>query len=162
MPFTLVKTWQFAKHSRAALRVITADDFAHRLVVGQNADRHGLDTHGNRAAIDFDAVTKLNALTHMGQFIIDSDASFANQSFHLEARTQPRLGQDFVQLGGIVAHVAVSPEAGSSKAMGIWAGSTSSMDAELKNSLTAPGASKGGNWSSEATPKSSKNCLVVA
>ena len=83
LPFTLVKTWQFAKHSRAALRVIPADDFAHRLVISQNADRHGLDAHRNRPTVDLDAIAKLYALAHMGQFIIDSDATFTNQAFHL-------------------------------------------------------------------------------
>jgi hypothetical protein len=65
------------------VRVITADDFAHRLVVSQNAYRHGLDAHGDRSAIDLDAIAKLYALAHMGQFIIDSDATFADESFHL-------------------------------------------------------------------------------
>jgi hypothetical protein len=42
-----------------------------------------LDTHRNRPAIDLDAIAKLYALAHMGKLIIDSDAAFSDQSFHL-------------------------------------------------------------------------------
>ena len=73
--------------------------FASGLVVGNNPRRWRVDAELDRFAVDFDVVTKLDALPDMSRFIVDRDTAFHDHLFHLQARSHPGLSQHLVQLG---------------------------------------------------------------
>jgi len=99
LPFALVELGQAAKHRRTILRIVVRDHFADRLVISQHARRRRCDAVADRLAVDLDLVAELDALAHMGRFVVDEDLAIGDELFHLEARTQTGLGQHLVQLG---------------------------------------------------------------
>ncbi|OIQ65105.1 hypothetical protein GALL_533390 [mine drainage metagenome] len=90
---------QFAKNRRPVLRIIVADNFTGGFVVSDDTCRWWLDFETNRFAIDLDMISKLNPLTDVRRFIIDRNAPFKDELFHLKARTHAGLGQHLVQFG---------------------------------------------------------------
>ena len=101
LPFAVLQARQFAKHRGAVLRIIVADDLACGLVVSDDAGGRRVDPDVDRLAIDFNLVTVLHALADVGRLVVDHDAAFSDEFFHLQARAHARLRQHFVQLGRI-------------------------------------------------------------
>jgi hypothetical protein len=52
-------------------------------MVSQDSGGHGLNTHRQRSPVDLDAVAKFDALTHVSEFIVDSDTALDDELFHL-------------------------------------------------------------------------------
>ena len=101
LPFAVLQLGQFAEHGRTVLRVIMADDLARGLVVGDHARRWRIDAHMDGFAVDLYLVAILHPLAHMGRLVVDGNAAFGDEFFHLQPRAHARLGQHFVQLGRV-------------------------------------------------------------
>ena len=100
LPFALEQLGQAPENGWTILRVIVCHHFAGRLVVGDDAGRRRINLYADGFAVDLDGVAKLDALADMGRLGIDGNPPFQNQLLHLQTRTQTRLGQHLVQLGG--------------------------------------------------------------
>ncbi|MOA28919.1 hypothetical protein D3C78_1498970 [compost metagenome] len=85
LPFALVQARQAAEHGRAVLRVVMADDFAGRLVIGQHARFRRLDAKADGLAVDLDLVAVLHALAHVGRLVVDRNLAFEDELFHFQA-----------------------------------------------------------------------------
>ena len=101
LPFPVVKPRQLAKNRGAVLRIVMADDLACGLVVSDHAGGRRVNADADRLAVHLDLVAVLHTLPYVGRLIVDSDAAFRDEFFHLKARTHASLGQDFVQLGRV-------------------------------------------------------------
>ena len=89
---------QAAEHGGSVLRVVMGDDLAHRLVVRNDARRRWRNAHLDHFAGHADAVTKRDALAHVGWLAIDHHLALGYQRFHVTPRAYASLGQHLVQL----------------------------------------------------------------
>ena len=98
LPLALRQTRQAPVHGGAVLRVIVGDDFADRLVVGDQARRWRRDVHLDDFAVDLDLVAQRNALAYVRRFAVHRDAPVQDHVFHVAPRAHPGLRQHLVQL----------------------------------------------------------------
>ena len=70
-PLALKQLGQFTKNRWPVLRVIVANNFTGWLVISENARRRRGNLETNGFAIDFDMISKLNALADMCRLIVD-------------------------------------------------------------------------------------------
>ena len=83
------------------MRVVVADDLACGLVVRNHPRWRRVNPDMDRFAVDLDLVAVLHALADVGGLVVDHDAAFSDQLFHLQARAHARLSQNFVQFGRV-------------------------------------------------------------
>ena len=101
LPFSLPQLRQFSKNRWPVLRIVHGDHFTNGLMVGNDAQRRGRKPQFQGFTCQLDLVPDLDPLPHMGGHIVDGDLSLGDQGLHFDARTQARLGQQFMQFGAI-------------------------------------------------------------
>jgi hypothetical protein len=101
LPLALLQARQAAEHRRAVLRVVVGDDLAGRLVVRDDPRRRRHDAQAHRLAVDLDPIAERDPLAGVRRLAIDGDPAFLDRLFHVAARSDSGLRQDFVQLGRV-------------------------------------------------------------
>ena len=99
LPLTLEQLGQSAKHGGTVLWIVVRYHLANGLMVSNDPRRWRFNSKPNRFAIDFDVIAILDTLTDMSRFIVDRYSALHDQLFHLQSRSHPGLGEDFVQFG---------------------------------------------------------------
>ena len=95
----MLQARQPAENRGSVLRVVVGHHLASGLVIRQHPWRGRQHADTNGLAIDFDHITKLNALPDVSWLTIDGNAPLQNQLLHLQPRPQSRLCKHLVQLG---------------------------------------------------------------
>ena len=98
LPLALKQLRQTPENGWAVLWIVMRYHLARGLVVRNHAGGRRVYAHANGLAVDFDVVTKLDALTDVCRLRVHGNSSLENQLLHLQARAQARLRQHFVQL----------------------------------------------------------------
>ncbi len=90
---------QLFENGGALARVVLRDDFAHWLVIQQDARRPPAGHPAlQRPAVDLDLVVRHHALADVRRLAIDRHAAGNDQFFHIAARADARVRQHLVQL----------------------------------------------------------------
>ena len=101
-PALALESGQPLEHRRPLTGVVAAANFTGCLVIDQHLGRRLLDPSIQGTAIDPNLIVRPDSLADMRRLTIDRHTPCNDQLFHLAARSDAGIGEQFVQLGSVV------------------------------------------------------------